>query len=226
MHTEPVPKLSRGTSIFKGSLISCNSCRLHTYSDQWGAYTYGYKWAIDVLLKEAKDGLHPTDVHYYPIIYVFRHYLEIKLKELTKNLHNYMHQEEKFNRGHEIAMLWGDCKKLLIEFSEIGGEKIGKEDLADFRFIEGFIKEISIIDPKSESFRYPVDRAGNSSIDKTTVGIIDMDHFADIATWMSDYFEGISIAIDQIHQQRCEVLYYQRREDLKNSDFDPGDCYQ
>jgi hypothetical protein len=230
MNDDPFWKPSQGTSIFKGSLLSRNSCRLHKYGDQWDAYTYGWKWAIDVLLKEAKTGYHPTDVHYYPIFFVFRHYLEIKLKELIKSLHQYVHQEEKIVRGHNIDVLWIECKTLLIEFSKMDDSEEGAPDeedanIADFNLIEGFIKEISAIDPNSESFRYPVDKKGRFSIDGDKVGAIDMNHFSDIAIWMSDYLEGVSVGIDEIYQQRCEIMAEIQQECLENSDFDPSDCY-
>lgn len=160
---------------------------------------------------------------------MFRHYLEIRFKGLIKDLTKYVHpdrfHEEKIIHIHEIATLWGITKKLLIEFSEIDGEKLSEEDLADFKLIEGFIKEISVIDPYSVSFRYPVDKNGKFCIDGEKVGPIDMDHFSEIATWIVDYLEGISVAIDEIYQQRCETLYEMRQDELSNSDFDPGDCY-
>jgi hypothetical protein len=229
MHTDPTLNPSKGTSLFRGEKPSYNSCALHQYRDQWDAYAYGYRWAVDALFKEAREGVHPTDVHYYPIIFVFRHYLEIRFKGLIKDLTKYVHperfHEEKIIHGHEIASLWGVCKKLLIDFSETDDEKINEGDLADFKLIEGFIKEISVIDPRSESFRYPVDKNGKFCIDGDKVGPIDMDHFSEIATWMIDYLEGVSVAIDEIYQQRCEILYEIRQEEIRNADFDPGDCY-
>jgi len=220
---------SKRPSLFRGEKLSYNSCALHQYRDQWDAYAYGYKWAIDALFKEAKEGPHPTDVHYYPIIFVFRHYLEIRFKGLIKDLTKYVHPDQSkkdvIRHGHEIGSLWNECKKLLIEFWEIDGEKIGQGDLDYFKRIEGFIKDISAIDPRSESFRYPVDKNGKFCIDGNDVGPIDMDHFSEIASEMINYLEGISVAIDEIYQQRCEALYEQRQYELENSDFDPGDYY-
>ncbi|MDD5189037.1 MAG: hypothetical protein PHF57_12600 [Methanoregula sp.] len=230
MTDDPFWKPSQGTSIFKGSLLSRNSCRLHKYGDQWDAYTYGWKWAINVLLKEAKTGFHPTDVHYYPIFYVFRHYLEIKFKELIKDLNQYVNQKEKIVQGHNIESLWIECKGLLIEFlrvdeSEQDDPDIKDENEDDFILIEGFIKELHFIDPYSQSFRYPTDKTGKLCINGDELGPVDMDHFADIAMWVTDYLEGVSVGIYEIYQQRCENMAEQRQYELENSDFDPGDCY-
>lgn len=38
-------------------------------------------------------GLHPTEVHYYPILFVFRQYLEIRMKNLITNLNSYLREK-------------------------------------------------------------------------------------------------------------------------------------
>jgi hypothetical protein len=209
MYNDPVPKPSEGTSLFRGSPLSRNSRRLDNPDkiEPWRLFSYGWKWAIDVLLKEVKTGAHSSD-HYYPILYVFRHYLEIKFKELIVNLEQEMHQQEKTFKNqdknpHNIEALWNECKSLLIEFSkknksETDGSEPDYENLADFNLIGGFIKQISIIDPKSISFRYPIDMNGKMCIDGDRLGSIDMNYFSDNATWIIDYLERVSDWIDEI----------------------------
>jgi hypothetical protein len=201
MLNDPIPIPIKGTSLFRGHTITRKSRRFDKDGDQWRSYAYGWKWAIDVLLEDVKTGFHPAD-HYYPIFYVFRHYLEIKLKELILNLHCYLHQEEKQIRGHNIDTLWIECKSLLIEFSksvETNSEDFqGEEDFEDSNILEGFLKEISALDPNSESFRYPFDKKGKMCIEGDKVGPIDMNHFSDMATWVSDYLEGILFWLEEI----------------------------
>jgi len=192
-----------GTALFRKSTLSRNSRRLNDFDDipPWRILSWGWKWAIDTLMKEAKVGVCSSD-HYYPILFVFRHYLEIKLKELIISLELYLHsktipdttfKDKKYR--HNIKALWKDCEILLIEFSDSLKESDDSEyhvqNLSDFQRIGQIVNELYDKDPTSETFKYPFP-------DKNKQFVIDMNHFSENVTWVSNEMEAISDWIEAI----------------------------
>ncbi|MFA6364085.1 hypothetical protein [Methanoregula sp.] len=198
---------SNATSLFRGSSLSQKSRRLNDFDDipPWRFLSFGWKWAIDVLLKEAKTGVCSSDCC-YPVLYVFRQYLEIKLKELIITLELSLHSKKigedelKAQYGHNIKKLWDYCDKLLMEWlSNLESEKDYSEcnsrNLEDFKRVKLYINEIYEKDPQSFAYRYP------QIAEKYTV---DLNHFYENAMWVSEYLEGVSDWIETIQDLENE----------------------
>ena len=192
-----------GTALFRKTTLSRNSRRLNDFDDipPWRILSWGWKWAIDTLMKEATIGICPSD-HYYPILFVFRQYLEIKMKELIISLELFLHgktvpdsifMDKKYQ--HNIKALWKDCKILLIEFSDSLKESDDSEyniqNLSDFQRIGQIIDDLYDKDPKSVTFRYPFP-------EKSKQFVIDMNPFSKNVTWVSNQMEVISDWIEAI----------------------------
>lgn len=202
------------TSLFRGTTLSKKSRGLNVFDGipPWRFYSFGWKWAVDVLLKEANTGLCTADC-YYPVLYVFRQYLEIKLKELIIELELYLNSKKidlkelkKFGgkKGHEIKPLWDNCESLLIKFSsgaesEPEDSECHTENLTNFKKIGRVISEIYEKDPYSFAYRYPP--YAEKDAEKYTV---DMNHFSENALWVINYLEGVSDWIDTIENLRNE----------------------
>ncbi|CAH1002446.1 hypothetical protein LEM8419_03325 [Neolewinella maritima] len=129
---------------------------LHKSFQQFGTYatSYGYaaKYLIDsIVLREEQDG---KDFLVYPIVFLIRHYVELRLKELIQGLNYCNSQNYGFPSHHRIDNMWGEFKR---QYREIGE----KDDDDEFKAMDQIIKELSGSDPISMHFRYPVDKAGN-----------------------------------------------------------------
>ncbi|MFZ1898378.1 hypothetical protein [Methanoregula sp.] len=189
--------------LFRKSVLSRNSRRINDFDDSnpWRILSWGWKWAIDTLMENAKVGVCPLD-HYYPILFVFRQYLEIKSKELITSLELYLHGKtipvdyfkDKQYR-HKIQNLWKDCENLLIELSDSLKESDDSDDyirnLSDFQHIGQIINELYEKDPTSETFRYPFP-------DKNKQFDIDMNPFSKNVIWVCNQMEEISDWIEAI----------------------------
>lgn len=72
-----------------------NSGRNYQSTPQnWGMYTIGYKEAGDLLLQYALN-VGRQNVLVYPIIFLYRHYIELQLKEIiTKRLGIFRHSRK------------------------------------------------------------------------------------------------------------------------------------
>lgn len=119
----------------------------------FGTYADSYQNAALDLLDNALSNKELRDFNIYPSVFLIRHYIELRLKELIQGLNYCNNQNRDFPKHHDIKILWNEFKK---SYKAIG------EDDKDSRFviIDGLIMEMSNNDPISMSFRYPVDKSG------------------------------------------------------------------
>ena len=124
----------------------------------WIAYIEGYKDAADYLVEHAVEEL-PVDMLVYPIIFLYRQYLELQLKDLFRVLLLCHNNPPKTLITHNLIQIWREFRPLM---ESLDGNF---EGLEYYDHIEARIKEFDLIDEKSDSFRYPLDRKGNLSLD-------------------------------------------------------------
>ena len=131
-----------------------NAC-LNTFQDNWETYCGGYKKAADVLVEYVIEKREHLDELIYPIVFLYRQYIELQLKSIINETNRMPRQKKSIPIHHDIVQLWDEtssmCKKLLPNIKiKPGAKKI--------------IKEFMKIDPKSDAFRYPTGKNGGQSI--------------------------------------------------------------
>lgn len=126
---------------------------LHKTFQQFGSYADSYQTGAITLIDTALANKDLRDYHIYPAVFLIRHYLELRLKELIQGLNYCKEQNKNFPTHHDLQNLWSNFKNA---YSSIG------ENANDQRFqtIDELIKEMTSVDPISMSFRYPVDKQG------------------------------------------------------------------
>ena len=133
-----------------GSL--CNAC-LQNYVGLTLLARY-YLQAADALLDRAVDDTAKLDVYVYPAVFLYRHSVELALKELIWMSNSLLGMGKTFPKDHHLLKLWQVLKK---NASVLMGSdfRLMKEQV---RFIETFLQEITRHDPESDAFRYPFTR--------------------------------------------------------------------
>ena len=150
---------------------------------------------LDDLLNDIQIDCLKIDSQIFPIVFLFRHYLELKMKECIR-LYKIAKKEINgneigYDNTHSLSKLWETLQVYIVEeFGENDAEKS----------IKLLIEEIEKVDKGSYSFRYPYDKArgNNTSIvfhieDNKT---IDLQNLRDVMQKMSNYFMGTS---DKLH---------------------------
>jgi hypothetical protein len=135
-----------------------NAC-LNFFHKGWTLYARGYKNAADILVEhiERRQHGHPQDLLVYPIIFLYRQYLELSLKDLINQARQYLDDPTPFPLTHRLDELWQIFDKLL--------EQISPDYRAQYRKDTGrLIEEFAQVDPSSMSFRYPEDKDGNPTL--------------------------------------------------------------
>jgi hypothetical protein len=137
--------------LFKSDKDCYNNACLDPYSDMTFAYIEGYKRAADKLVNEAGSDI---DWIVYPIVFLYRHHIEISLKATIATGNELL---ETLNSTHRLTVLWAELKRIVKEIWE---EEFPEKD---FEFIDSMIQEFEKYDENSDSFRYSKDKKGNKN---------------------------------------------------------------
>ena len=122
----------------------------------WGLYVLGYREAADSIVDQAQE--FGVDLLVYPVMFLYRHYLEISLKHILIVLRRYFEESSNFPGHHRLDKLWGEVRSLMEK------EWNTTAHMADYDAIEARIIEFHEVDKSSFSFRYPVTK-GNYILD-------------------------------------------------------------
>jgi hypothetical protein len=122
----------------------------------FGNYADSYQTGALNLIDMALNDKMLRDYHIYPVVFLIRHYLELRMKELIQGLNYCLNQNREFPKHHDIQNLWGEFKKVYTEIGENPND-------TTFQTVDELIKEMSFFDPISMAFRYPVDKKGEKT---------------------------------------------------------------
>lgn len=175
-------------------------------SGNWFIYAEGFKKAAHLLLENCQTTYDYNTV-VYPIVFTYRHYLELILKSILINLDRYMPKvpqsesdeniKKKFHT-HKLEPLWDEIQRLKNELEPNDRNSIFHPQL-DLKKIKHYIKEFTKVDGTSITFRYPDKDSSSCVIDG--IQWLDLHHYVGEMDEISKILEGINdmiiIAIDQ-----------------------------
>lgn len=168
-----------------------NAC-LNYLPDQLNAYATGYKDAGDIVADHAIRHRYGLDTLIYPILFLYRHYLEIRIKEIIQQGNRLLRGKAPAPHGHRLINLWEACSRIITKVwpEEESGESV--------RSINRCIRELSRVDPTSEAFRYSRLRKGRKSLAGITH--INVRHVRDVMAEVSRLLDGASLGISEYRQ--------------------------
>ena len=174
-------------------------------------YAVGYLKAGKLIMDWLEQNLRDQDYLVYPLAFLFRHYIELRLKEIYISACQYLDEEQDIPKHHEIMNLWKSAMGK-IKHIDVG-------DTTDMeKHIERVVKSYSQIDRLSTSFRYPIDKKNNPSLDARS--LIKIKRFGDETVELSEELEAISIAISVMNDQKNEVRQLEREMEKENGNLE------
>ncbi len=173
-----------------------NAC-LNWSNDPIDLYAIGYKAAGDKIVEFVLMNSREQDILIYPIVFLYRQYIELRLKEIIKEGSLLLEEGNNFPTHHKIWDLWCIAKQIAFKAFEHG------DDLPNMQHTEHVIKEFSQIDPDSCSFRYPTTKKGEKSLDGVTH--INIRRLAIHIEELSRDIEGISNGISIYRDWKQEM---------------------
>ena len=163
-------------------------------SGKWDFYADAYKEAADRLVDQIQENWAPDDRLILPAIFMYRHFVELKLKWIIIHLQLFSGTKiSKFNI-HDIWQLWIYVKDHL---SCLDGGKLEKNTENN---LDRIIKELSTLDPTSYYFRYSHD---NQDQDIPLPERLSMENFKDVMEGLKNGFALIEGGIDYEKEMRA-----------------------
>jgi hypothetical protein len=163
------------------------------------SFAEGYRFAAHTVAKELIDNGHFPDYNAYPIVFLYRHALELHLKNIIycvaklsvfKGLEDI---DNKLYNTHKLDNLSCKVNNILT--------KLFPEDEGLHQFLEEVVlvaKEYSEIDIDSFAYRYPIDTRGEHSTKSSQcVNLRSLDtHMNDLLKQLENIDFGINIETD------------------------------
>jgi len=177
----------------------CNACINWSY-DPIEVYTIGYKEAADSLVKKIIRTKRNQDTLVYPICFLYRQYIELRLKEVIRSGRVLLDEGKSFPHHHKIKSLWQTAKGII--------NKVFPNDSKspELLLVEHLITEFANLDPDSFAFRYPMDKTGNNPLEG--MYHINLRHLFNCINKFGDVIELISNAISVEIDIKREIKSY------------------
>jgi len=126
-----------------------------------GTYAAGYRDAACVLFESLdRVGGIWTDVALFPIAFLWRHHIELLLKDIISRGRRLNGDKAVFPTHHNLDNLWKAAKPYVMQC----GPEDAVEDAPEVSNVEANIHECARIDPESFTFRYSTKRDGSESL--------------------------------------------------------------
>lgn len=149
----------------------------YTYSRHVHIWT-GFMAAGDMLTQIALQDSMQKDNLIFPILYNYRHGVELALKWFINNYNRYIGDFNISSNIHDLRKLWSNFRKIVISF-----EPHYNKTLAN---AERIIEQFHALDKNSVSFRYPGDKRGNAIA--LPAGLIDIQNLKDVMEAVDNFF--------------------------------------
>ena len=163
----------------------------------WDIYAEGYKRAGDIVVQWVIDNGDYQDFLVYPMAFLYRQYLELRLKHLIlvgcTLLGKY--PREKLRKKHDLLLLWREARPIIERIYPSG-------DNAELDMIGERLEELSKVDFGSYAFRYPEDKKGSRTL--KGVRYINLKQLRDVVQGMSNIVDGAGIGMEELHSY-CQL---------------------
>src|SRR5262249_3394628 len=113
----------------------------------------GYKLAGDILVQESEIHPHLRNKLIFPVLFTYRHFVELRLKGLLSDFGVLANVPECWST-HDLGSLWERYSRILVETGQDCPDDDGTTA------VKQCVIELSKVDSRSDSFRYPRDRRG------------------------------------------------------------------
>lgn len=147
-----------------------------------------------------ESGRH-QDTLVFPICFLYRQYIELRLKEVIRSGRLLLDEPEGFPQHHNLLKLWslalGVLKKVFAEDLE------PKEELALAAHV---VEQFSSVDQGSFAFRYPTDKSGNNQLGG--ISHINLYRVAEYVNAFAEVMDAGSMGISVYLDQKSEMASY------------------
>ncbi|TCK72454.1 hypothetical protein [Acidipila rosea] len=207
MPPESAPR--KGDVLFRGDLPDWhnNACLSGTSQGDPVAYVEGYRRGAEILVRFVNDNGRDQDFLVYPILFLYRHHLELAMKRIIRRLPRLLYRELTSNetgqlRQHSLTGLWQALKPMVASiYKAVDWPDAKSEDIAG---ADDYVRQLSAIDPDSESFRYPFGKSGKANMPEGLIRL-NIRHFAVTISRLVQYIDDIDTATSVVGEWQDDM---------------------
>ncbi len=167
--------------------------------------SFAFKECADKSIDGLKKGTSPrhSDMIFLPIAYLYRHSLELKMKQIIRlalkiNLiENNGKISKLLDSGHELYPLWNYVKKCVVSFWPEAPDN-------DLTTVERIVQILHNIDKSGQELRYTKNSKGQSSLSNLP-NSVDLIHFKDVFEGVFNLLDGCEFAFEDTFNNMHEI---------------------
>jgi hypothetical protein len=179
--------------IFEPSSKRWNAC-LQNYMGFYQLANY-YLESANTLIDRTIDDSSKLDVCVYSAVFLYRHSIELLLKELIWMSNYLLGKGKTFPKHHRLMNLWQILKSNAISLLT-SDFPLNEEEV---RYIETTPEEVMKHDPESDGFRYPFDKKMQRTY--FDINYVDVKALYERFNQIHEYFGRISYMIDHLYEE-------------------------
>ena len=166
----------------------------------WYGIAEGFKRIADLAVAHVEQTGHEADFYVYPVLFCYRHYLEVMLKQLILDLWQlYDVDDERVPGTHSLDAIWGIAEPLLLKHTP---------EPTTCRNVRAALARFNALDPRSDSYRYPVDKNGEAHLEG--VSSIDLGQVRAVVERLSVFLDAASTAVQVDLDAKHEMAQWYR----------------
>lgn len=185
-------------TIFAGSrtdphLTAC----VNYWHESLEATATSYLRATNVMLQHVLETGRDLDMLALPILYNWRHYLELRFKTFALDAALIEDTSTALQKSHDLALLWSRARSRLVALFP------DEDHEGELAIVDAHVKELARLDPHAATFRYTV------KVDHTPLLPPELQHLAypelaHLVREASLVLEGASVMLGQARQYVAE----------------------
>lgn len=153
-------------------------------------YAIGYKTAGDVLVEHVDRTNYDADSLVYPVVFCYRQYLELTLKELLAEARRYFYIEDEGPDGHPLLLVWWPLRKLLAQrWSD-------SDASTEMDAVEDALRQFDTVDRGSFAFRYATKKNGEASLPRE-LQRINLRNLSEVVGRIGTYLEACHTVLSE-----------------------------
>ena len=188
----------------------CVACLDWMWSGREHVYIQGYAEAAEVVLRHAVRSRHDQDTLVYPILFLFRHHVELSLKRIVWLARDLYECDVPLRQVHSLQTLWQDASKCMR-----AGGKLRKGSRDEWQAVGRCVRQLNDMDRESEAVRYPVDKHGEEHVLMSPLGRkvdpvthVDLVALGELISKIVNFLQGVTDMLEAELEARAEMTAY------------------
>ena len=170
---KPTSVFQIGPNLYLNACVGLNGGPYNTFD-----YSVGYFKAAEKLVDQVRFESSDIDLLIYPIIYLYRHGIELGIKSLVKLLPPLWGVSINVEPTHRLHDNWNNIKPYLMKNRDFDPEDVLIQG------VEDILNELTRVDPSGEVFRFHYKRSEVRHTELDELRVINIDVFAEAVEYV------------------------------------------